>query len=184
LHPSIPDQIDALFLCAEESCPGESHYFASGSFTGRKYLKHLSDEHGLSDKTERDKLVPKFLGNPCFFPTCGSEELFPQDKKGREAYIEHLAVEHGVEDEAEQVEYSRACIRGLVLPMQPKVVPKATSRRARHFLQDDSGDSGLIGSGLYVLVMYEMLRSKRYQHVWQYNQHSGSTYCDITLLSD
>jgi hypothetical protein len=138
LHATVPDQTDALFPCAYESCLEEFHYFTAGSFTARKYLKHLSDEHGISDKTERDKLVPKFPGNPCFFPTCSSKELFPQDRKGRKVYNEHLAAEHGVGDEAEQVEYSWARVRGLVLPMRPQMVPEATSRRARRVVQEDS----------------------------------------------
>lgn len=139
LHPSVPDQVDAMFECPEEGCELKFHYFLGNSFATRPFLHHLLNDHVIKNKADRDAGDPSWKGNPCFFPDCNDKTLYAASKQGREAYDIHLATTHNAKDKVERFKYSWARIRGRVLPLRPNVAAakaKAEGTQARPVVLD------------------------------------------------
>jgi hypothetical protein len=119
LHPTIPDQKDAVFDCPVANCGLEfRRVVGKNNYRPFTFHTHLRLEHGMNNEKDREKLVPPWGGNPCFFPGCRSKRLFPGSKEGRADYKDHLMDYHEVEED-DTFEYSWARVRGEVLPARP-----------------------------------------------------------------
>jgi hypothetical protein len=119
-HPRLMDQYVATFQCPVSGCSSNAEYkfYSSRSWSSVPLARHLQTAHGINDAATRKSLIPNFPGNPCSFPGCISDEVFPVSKKGKADYDAHLMLVHEVLDASDRYEYSWERVRHQTMPLK------------------------------------------------------------------